>query len=56
MFLISLNYFKPIATVERILLEHRAFLNKYNKYYDNGNFIREGESKQHTFSFFMLKI
>nr|DAW76291.1 MAG TPA: hypothetical protein [Caudoviricetes sp.] len=29
MFLISLNYIKPISEVERILPEHIIFLNKY---------------------------
>lgn len=39
MFLISLNYFKPISEVDKFLSEHIVFLNKY---YESGNFIFSG--------------
>ncbi|WP_335985331.1 YciI family protein [Fusobacterium polymorphum] len=42
MFLISLNYIKPISEVERILPEHIIFLNKY---YNSGNFIFSGRKE-----------
>ena len=45
MFLISLNYIKPITEVERVLPEHIVFLNKY---YDSGNFIFSGRKEPRT--------
>ncbi|NML36104.1 GTP cyclohydrolase [Chitinophaga sp. G-6-1-13] len=42
MFLILLQYIRPVAAVEHFMEAHTAFLQKY---YDNGKFILSGRRK-----------
>lgn len=39
MFLILLQYIRPLSAIDHFLEEHKAYLNKY---YQNGNFIFSG--------------
>jgi uncharacterized protein YciI len=45
MFIINLTYIKPLEEVEKYLVEHITFLNKY---YDNNNFICSGRKNPRT--------
>lgn len=45
MYIVSLNYVKPIEDVEKHLEAHVAFLDKY---YESGNFIASGRKNPRT--------
>jgi uncharacterized protein YciI len=45
MFLILLNYIKPLSEVERYVGEHREFLERY---YASGNFLLSGRKEPRT--------
>tara|TARA_R110002126_G_scaffold288439_1_gene442146 strand:- start:1185 stop:1475 length:291 start_codon:yes stop_codon:yes gene_type:complete len=45
MYIVSLNYIKPLEEVNRYLPEHLEFLNKY---YESGDFILSGRKEPRT--------
>ncbi|MGT2949669.1 YciI family protein [Streptococcus devriesei] len=45
MYIVSLNYVKPLEDVEKYLEAHVAFLDKY---YESGNFIASGRKNPRT--------
>lgn len=45
MFLILLNYTKPLENVDRLVGEHRKFLERH---YTNGNFLLSGRKEPRT--------
>lgn len=45
MFLILLQYVRPLASVDHFMEQHKAFLNKY---FQSGNFIFAGRRKPRT--------
>ncbi len=45
MFVILLNYLKPLSEVERFVAEHRAFLERY---YASGDFLLSGRKEPRT--------
>lgn len=45
MFIILLNYIKPLSDVERFIAEHRAFLQRY---YSSGHFLLSGRKEPRT--------
>jgi len=52
MFIVSLNYIKSLAEVERFLEEHRVYLQKY---YASGNFIMSGRKEPRTGGVIVVK-
>lgn len=45
MYIISLNYVKPLEEVDRYMPEHLEFLNKY---YESGDFVLSGRKEPRT--------
>ena len=45
MFIVLLNYIKPMSQVDRFIEEHRDFLNQY---YTSGNFLLSGRKEPRT--------